>query len=61
MKYMLMMNVPAGGPYQIASWPADDIKAHMAFMRNFAGSAAIAPAWSDGSLPGPGGDCRVAR
>jgi hypothetical protein len=36
MKYMLMMNVPAGGPYQIASWPADDIKAHMAFMRNFA-------------------------
>jgi hypothetical protein len=36
MKYMLMMNTPAGGPYQIASWPAPDIKAHIAFMMNFA-------------------------
>jgi hypothetical protein len=36
MKYMLMMNTPAGGPYQIASWPAHDIKAHIAFMTNFA-------------------------
>ena len=27
MKYMLMMNTPGGGPYQIASWPAEDIKA----------------------------------
>ena len=36
MKYMLMMNTPAGGPYQIASWPAQDIKAHIAFMMNFA-------------------------
>src|SRR4029453_4490010 len=36
MKYMLMMNTPAGGPYQIASWPAQDIKAHIAFMMTFA-------------------------
>jgi hypothetical protein len=36
MKYMLMMNTPAGGPYQIASWPAQDIKAHIAFMMKFA-------------------------
>ena len=36
MKYMLMMNVPSGGPYQIASWPAEGIKAHMTFMKNFA-------------------------
>jgi hypothetical protein len=34
MKYMLMMNTP-GGPYQIASWPERDIKAHIAFMMNF--------------------------
>jgi hypothetical protein len=33
MKYMLMMNVPGGGPYQIASWAAADITAHIAFMR----------------------------
>jgi hypothetical protein len=32
MKYLLMMNV-AGGSYQIATWPPQDIKAHMAFMQ----------------------------
>ena len=36
MKYMLMMNTPGGGPYKIASWPERDIKAHIAFMMNFA-------------------------
>ena len=35
MKYMLMMNTPGGGPYQIASWLEKDIKAHIAFMVNF--------------------------
>ena len=32
MKYMLMMNVPSGGDYQITSWPKKDIEAHMAYM-----------------------------
>lgn len=32
MKYILMMNAPGGGPYQIANWPQEDIKAHIAFM-----------------------------
>ncbi|AKT35915.1 YciI family protein [Chondromyces crocatus] len=36
MKYILMMNTPTGGAYQIASWPQQDIKAHIAFMMNFA-------------------------
>lgn len=36
MKYMLMMNTPGGGPYQIARWPEHDIKAHIAFMKSFA-------------------------
>lgn len=36
MKYMLLMNVPSGGPYQISKWPHEDIKAHITFMRNFA-------------------------
>src|SRR3954452_5112008 len=36
MKYMLMMNTPGGGPYQIAQWPPHDIKAHIAFMQSFA-------------------------
>ena len=35
MKYILMMNVPHGGPYQIASWPKKDIEAHIAFMKGF--------------------------
>lgn len=33
MKYMLMMNTPGRGPYQIASWPPQDLKAHIAFMK----------------------------
>lgn len=32
MKYMLMMNVPNGGDYQIMSWPKKDIEAHMGHM-----------------------------
>jgi hypothetical protein len=36
MKYMLMMNTPSNGPYQIARWPQQDIKAHIAFMMSFA-------------------------
>jgi hypothetical protein len=36
MKYMLMMNVPGGGPYQITHWSKSDIEAHMAFMKGFA-------------------------
>jgi hypothetical protein len=36
MKYMLMMNTPSGGPYQIASWPPADIEAHIRFMKDFA-------------------------
>ncbi|HEY2732657.1 MAG TPA: YciI family protein [Polyangiales bacterium] len=36
MKYMLMMNTPGGGPYQISRWPQQDIKAHIAFMKQFA-------------------------
>jgi hypothetical protein len=35
-KYLLMMHTPSGGPYQIASWPKQDIKAHIAFMVSFA-------------------------
>jgi hypothetical protein len=35
MKYILMMNHPGRGPYQIASWPQQDIKAHIAFMKGF--------------------------
>ena len=36
MKYILMMNTPSGGPYQIASWPREDLMRHIQFMRTFA-------------------------
>jgi len=32
MKYILMMNTPGNGPYQIANWPQKDIQTHIAFM-----------------------------
>jgi hypothetical protein len=40
MKFMLMMNHPGKVPYEIASWPRDAIKAHIAFMREFSGKLA---------------------
>ncbi len=36
MKYLLMMHTPCDGPYQVASWPQHDLKAHIAFMMGFA-------------------------
>ena len=42
MKYMLMMNAPGKTPYQIFSWPKQDIEAHIAFMRSFAKKLAAA-------------------
>ncbi len=35
MKYILMMNVPHGGPDQITNWPRKDIEAHIGFMMRF--------------------------
>ena len=36
MKYMLMMNTPGGGPYQVSRWPQQDLKRHIDFMKDFA-------------------------
>ena len=36
MKFMLMMHTPTGGPYQIASWPRQDLTRHIEFMKSFA-------------------------
>lgn len=35
MKFILMMNTPRGGEYQIMKWPKQDIEAHIAFMIAF--------------------------
>lgn len=37
MKFMLMMNAPrATGDWSVVNWPAEDLKAHIAFMKRFA-------------------------
>ena len=36
MKYMLMMNTPGNGPYQITSWPHQDLVRHVQFMKGLA-------------------------
>ena len=36
MKYLLMMNHPGKGPYQIMSWPKEDLSRHIQFMKSFA-------------------------
>src|SRR6478735_2229847 len=35
MKYILMMNTPSSGPYQVANWPRKDFQAHIEFMMGF--------------------------
>jgi hypothetical protein len=54
MKYMLMMNAPGPVAYQIATWPKQDIQAHMAFMQKFGDKLRAAGEWVDGQgLAGP--------
>ena len=36
MKFMLMMNTPGSGAYQVAQWSKSDLEAHLAFMKGFA-------------------------
>ena len=36
MKYMLMMNAPRGtGDWGVMKWPAEDLQAHIRFMKDF--------------------------
>jgi hypothetical protein len=36
MKYMLMMNHPGTAPYEVMSWPQEDLMRHIGFMKTFA-------------------------
>lgn len=54
MRFMLMMNTPGGGPYQIASWAHDDIARHIGFMKAFAKKLMASGEWVQGEgLAGP--------
>jgi hypothetical protein len=35
MKYMMMMNHPGKGPYEMATWAKEDISRHIQFMMSF--------------------------
>jgi len=35
MKFILMMNTPGKGPYQVMNWPRKDLEAHIGFMKDF--------------------------
>ncbi len=36
MRFMLMMNTPSGGGYQVMQWPQKALHAHIEFMKSFA-------------------------
>src|SRR5215212_8886521 len=62
MKYMMMMNVPAGtGDYQITSWSPEDFKAHIAFMHRFNQELTEAGEWVDGQGLAPPSQARLVR
>jgi hypothetical protein len=42
MKYMLMMNHPGKAPYEVMSWPQEDLLRHIGFMKTFAEKLAAA-------------------
>jgi hypothetical protein len=42
MKYMLMMNHPGQGAYEVMSWPREDLMRHIGFMKTFAQKLAAA-------------------
>ena len=62
MKYMMMMNVPAGaGDYQITSWSPEDFKAHIAFMHRFNKELSEAGEWVDAQGLAPPSQAKLVR
>ena len=62
MRYMLMMNVPAGtGEYQISDWSPEDVKAHMAFMGSYNKDLQAAGEWVDGQGLTPPSQAKLVR
>jgi hypothetical protein len=54
MKYILMMNTPSGGPYQIHQWTQADFAAHIGFMKDFNASLTASGELADAQgLAGP--------
>jgi hypothetical protein len=53
-KYIMMMHTPGKDAYQIANWPAEDIRRHIDFMKRFAETLIAKGEWVSGEgLAGP--------
>jgi hypothetical protein len=64
MKFMLMMNAPRGkgdGEYAVVDWAPQDFKAHIDFMRDFAGRLHASGEWVDGQGLASPGQARIVR
>ncbi|HEY7860833.1 MAG: YciI family protein [Gemmatimonadales bacterium] len=62
MRYMLMMNVPAGtGEYQIGGWAPEDFKAHIAFMHRYNKELKDAGEFVDGQGLTPPSQAKLVR
>src|SRR5665213_399373 len=62
MRYMLMMNVPAGtGDYQIGAWAPEDFKAHIAFMHRYNKELKDAGEFVDGQGLAPPNQAKLVR
>ncbi len=63
MKYMMMMNTPAGktGDYQINNWAPEDFRAHIAFMLDFNARLQKAGEFVDGQGLTPPNQAKLVR
>jgi hypothetical protein len=62
MKFILMMNAPRGtGDYQIFNWPAEDLGAHIAFMKRLNQELRDEGAWVGAEGLAPPGQARIVR
>jgi hypothetical protein len=62
MKFMLMMNAPQGtGDYGVATWPPEDLKNHIRFMKEFARELSAAGELVAAEGLAPPGQARIVR
>ena len=62
MKFMLMMHAPRGtGDWGVASWPEDDLTAHIGFMKRLAADLKTEGALLGAEGLAPPGDARIVR
>jgi len=61
MKYILMMNTPSGGDYQINQWSPADFQAHIAFMHSYNADLKKAGEWVSGEGLAPPNQAKLVR